>query len=301
MRCDFVPPHLTESLNLPETSHRDAGFRAVRSSVIPVLPGQGIDVYDARRSTRLPGSRATPALEQGLRVRDWAAAARDVLKRTEFPDAVVRFGNGYANAFFDGQYMVFGEGDGRAFGDFTSALDVFAHEFGHAVVAAGPKLEYSGQSGALNEHLADVLGICVCQRRSGRLNDWRLGEEVFLKGGSAIRDMMNPGTAHQGDPQSDHMGGYVKTTSDNGGVHINSGIPNRAFALFTQALGEPSWETPLTVWRKAMEHTWRKTGFSVFAKLTWLCADQARPEVKAAWSAVGVTLSPWRGPDGLVK
>lgn len=149
----------------------------------------------------------------------------------------VHFGNQYANAFWNGSQMVFGDGDGILFNRFTIAIDIMGHELTHGVTEMTAGLKYSDQPGALNESISDVFGSLVKQRSLGQTAeqaDWLIGAGI-LNGEKnvALRSMKEPGTAYNDpllgkDPQPDHMRNYVKTTSDHGGVHINSGIPNKA-------------------------------------------------------------------------
>lgn len=142
--------------------------------------------------------------------------------------------SGKNNAFWNGTQVLFGDGDGRQFGSFGSALDVVAHEFTHAVTQYTANLEYYGQSGAINESMSDVFGI-LCEGQEA--NWWLMGEDCYTPGraGDALRDAKNPGAVDQ--PQPAHMNEYVNTTRDNGGVHINSGIPNKAFYHITSDVG----------------------------------------------------------------
>jgi hypothetical protein len=115
----------------------------------------------------------------------------------------------------------------------------------------GP-LVYQGESGALNEHIADAFGAMVDQWRAGQTveeADWLVGKEILGEGvtGTALRSLKEHGTAHDDDllgkdPQPGHMDDFVRTHDDNGGVHINSGIPNRAFYEIAAQLGGHSWE-----------------------------------------------------------
>ena len=140
--------------------------------------------------------------------------------------AIVRIGS-LANAFWNNQYkmMFFGNVD-----RYAGSLDVIGHEVTHGVIfATGSQgvLFYSGQSGALNEAYADIFGEMVEARTKGT-NDWLIGSQLA----TIIRSMSNP--AAYGQPAT--MSQYVVTTSDNGGVHINSGIINRAYYLLAAGL-----------------------------------------------------------------
>src|SRR6476620_4668354 len=137
--------------------------------------------------------------------------------------------------------MTFGDGDGEIFVDFTGSLDVIAHELAHGVTQWEANLEYDGQSGALNEHFSDVFGTVITQyfeKQTADTADWLIGDEIMgprLKG-EALRSMSEPGTAFDNelmgkDRQPSHMKDYYQLSDDNHGVHINSGILNKAFYL----------------------------------------------------------------------
>ncbi|KQX68875.1 protealysin inhibitor emfourin [Angustibacter sp. Root456] len=184
---------------------------------------------------------------------------RDSLDGHGLPlDASVHYGEQYDNAFWDGTRMVFGDGDGVTFTRFTAAVDVVGHELTHGVTQLTAGLVYREQSGALNESVSDVFGSLVKQRALGQdaaSADWLIGAGLFTDQvkGVALRSMKAPGTAYDDptlgkDPQPATMSGYVTTTSDNGGVHINSGIPNHAFYLAAIAIGGNAWEGAGQVW-----------------------------------------------------
>ncbi|WP_309103363.1 M4 family metallopeptidase [Microbacterium sp.] len=218
-------------------------------------------------------------------------------------DATVHYGVDYDNAFWDGQRMVFGDGDGEVFEGFTGSVTVIGHELAHGVIQHTANLEYHGQPGALNESIADVIGALTEQHLRGQTADaasWLIGAEIFTEAvqGRALRSMIEPGTAYDDDelgkdPQPAHMRDFVKTTEDNGGVHINSGIPNRAFALFATDLGGNAWERAGTVWYRALTGGLSSTAtFTEFADATTAAAaeiDQATADAaRRAWAAVGV-------------
>ena len=167
----------------------------------------------------------------------------------------VHFGVDFDNAFWDGGEMVYGDGSHQLFivGSLTKAIDVIGHELTHGVTQYTAGLEYHGQSGALNESCSDVFGSLVKQYSLGQSADqadWLNGAGLLVPemGGQALRSMSNPGTAFDGDPQPAHMDDYQDLPddndprNDNGGVHINSGIPNRAFYLAATAIGGNAWE-----------------------------------------------------------
>jgi len=222
--------------------------------------------------------------------------------------ATVHYSKDYDNAYWDGEQMVFGDGDGKIFGRFTASVDVIGHELTHGVTDFTAGLRYQGQSGALNESISDVFGILVKQKLLGQdadQADWLIGADLLLPGvhGVALRSMKAPGTAYDDpqlgkDPQPGHMDDYLRTAADNGGVHTNSGIPNRAFYLAATAIGGPAWEAPGQIWYSVLSGAPIRADcdFATFAGLTVdaarnvFGADSAQQQaVHSAWEQVGVT------------
>ncbi|GAA1059766.1 M4 family metallopeptidase [Agromyces bracchium] len=222
-------------------------------------------------------------------------------------EATVHFGDRYDNAFWDGERMVFGDGDGEVFRGFTQSLSVIGHELAHGVTELTARLRYRDQSGALNEHVSDVFGALTEQYAMGQDADaatWLIGEGVFteLVQGRALRSMLEPGTAYDDDvlgrdPQPAHLRDYIETDADNGGVHLNSGIPNRAFALAAVELGGFAWEHVGRIWYDTLTGgTLRPNdGFTAFAAATLAAARDRYGEgsreaaaVANGWNAVGV-------------
>lgn len=221
--------------------------------------------------------------------------------------ATVHYGKDYDNAFWDGTQMVFGDGDGEVFNRFTLSVDVIGHELTHGVTELTAGLTYQGQSGALNESVSDVFGSLVRQRAAGQTADqadWLIGAGLFTEAvnGVALRSMKAPGTAYDDpklgkDPQPATMADYVDTTDDNGGVHINSGIPNHAFYLAATAIGGNAWEAPGQIWFDTLtgDGIAADCDFATFAGLT-IAAATARygadssevAAVQQAWAQVGV-------------
>jgi thermolysin metallopeptidase-like protein len=226
--------------------------------------------------------------------------------------ATVHYGVEYNNAFWDGQQMVFGDGDPSIFNRFTIAIDVIGHELTHGVT--GARLVYQDQSGALNESVSDVFGSLVKQRTLGQTADqadWLIGAGMFAPGinGIALRSMRAPGTAFQDpvfvnelrpdgkDPQPDHMSRFVHVgpNQDHGGVHINSGIPNRAFFLTATALGGNAWDKAGHIWYKTLFDSGLSLNaqFQDFASITARVANalygsSVRNAVVQAWHEVGI-------------
>lgn len=230
--------------------------------------------------------------------------------------ATVHYGEDYDNAFWNGERMVFGDGDGEVFSGFTGSLTVIAHELAHGVIEDEGGLVYRGQSGALNESIADVFGSLAEQHSLGQSADeasWLIGEGIFTDAvqGSALRSLAAPGTAYDDDvlgrdPQPGHMRDYVDTQDDNGGVHINSGIPNHAFYLTAMALGGHAWERAGLIWYRTITTGTLSASadFAAFAAATLAAAAAEYGEeseevaaVRAGWTGVGVIEDAGAAPE----
>lgn len=164
----------------------------------------------------------------------------------------VHYSTSYNNAFWNGQQMVYGDGDGNVFSPLGNGLDVVGHELTHGVTQYTADLIYADQPGALNESYSDVFGELVEKSGEGSL-DWQMGEDVYTPHtpGDALRSLSNPPA--YGQPAN--MSNYVYTTSDNGGVHTNSGIPNKAAYNIAAAIGADKmgriWFRVLTMYLNA--------------------------------------------------
>jgi Thermolysin metallopeptidase, alpha-helical domain/Thermolysin metallopeptidase, catalytic domain/Emfourin len=219
----------------------------------------------------------------------------------------VHYGRDYDNAFWDGTQLVFGDGDGQIFDRFTKPMDVMAHEFTHGVTQFTVGLAYQDQPGALNESISDVFASMAKQRMLGQTAaeaDWLIAEGLFMPGinAKALRSMREPGTAYN-DPQIGRdlqvgsMADYVETDADSGGVHINSGIPNRAFALAALDIGGYSWEKAGQVWYNTLLNGQlsARASFESFALATVTSARRlfmndpsVAEKIRAAWVEVGL-------------
>ncbi|TDW89497.1 thermolysin metallopeptidase-like protein [Kribbella pratensis] len=335
----IVPPYLLEQL---ERSAGDPSVRArIRQSlqhdaVLRTRPAAGRErmaaaegggrqrkVYDAENGTDLPGTLVRsegddPVQDQATnQAYDGTGATWTLFKECFGRDSIdgaglvltstVHYDRGYANAFWDGAQMVFGDGDGEIFGNFTSAIDVTGHELTHGVTQFTANLAYDGQSGALNESISDVFGSLAKQYALGQSAadaDWLIGAGLFQPGvqGVALRSMKAPGTAYDDprlgkDPQPADMSGYVDTADDNGGVHINSGIPNRAFYLVATELGGNAYDDAGKIWYSTLTSgkLAASAGLKDFAAATEAAArdlfGDESPQLAAvttAWQTVGV-------------
>jgi bacillolysin len=211
--------------------------------------GSGIFTYDAQTRTRLPGSlwadsdNVLNASYDGAAVdaHAYAGETYDYFKSVHNRDSydgngaalksTVHYSRSYNNAFWNGQQMVYGDGDGSTFIPLSGALDVVAHELTHAVTDTSADLIYQDESGAINESMSDIFGTLV-EHHANNNPDWLVGEDIYTPGtnGDALRSMADPTVA--GDP--DHYSVRYTGTGDNGGVHINSGIGNKAAYLLSE-------------------------------------------------------------------
>ncbi len=229
-------------------------------------------------------------------------------------NSTVHYQKGYDNAFWNGQQMVYGDGDQdlasgqRLFNRFTIALDIIGHELTHGVTQYASNLSNTGQSGALNESFSDVFGSQVKQRQLGQTAataDWIIGQGLFTSNvkGLGIRSMKAPGTAYDDpvlgkDPQPAHMKDYVNTTDDDGGVHINSGIPNYVFYLISVALDGYSWVKAGRIWYETLQRITPTSNFQDAANLTYSIAAELfgtnsmeQQAVGKSWAQVGITVA----------
>lgn len=299
--------------------------RAMRAGVAPEGQKQRA-IYDAKSTSTLPGKLvrgegqkasgdvAVDEAYDGLGATwdlFWEVFNRDSIDDEGLPlVATVHFGKKYDNAFWNGSQMVFGDGDGDLFNRFTVSLDVIGHELTHGVTEDEAQLVYMYQPGALNESMSDVFGSLVKQyklKQKADKADWLIGAGLLSDkvNGVALRSMKAPGTAFDDpilgrDPQPAHMKDYVRTFDDNGGVHINSGIPNHAFYQLATALGGYAWEKAGRIWYETLKDARlrRNSGFRRFATLTvsnarrlYGTASAEQKAVIAAWKAVGIAVT----------
>lgn len=338
----IVPPYLLAHLAEADSPRLHRAPQAARNGLLamesvdrnatpPVVRGAlGAEsvlertVFDAQGTEELPGVRVRgegePATDDVAATEAYDALGatyalfREVYGRSSIDgaglslDATVHYGQDYDNAFWNGERMVFGDGDGEVFERFTASVSVIGHELTHGVTQYTANLTYQGQSGALNESVSDVFGALVEQHLFGQTADeatWLIGEGLFTPDvqGRALRSMKAPGTAYDDDvlgkdPQPGHLDDYVETTDDNGGVHLNSGIPNRAFYLVAEALGGEAWLRAGRIWYDTLTGGTLSTeaSFAQFAAATVEAAtarygadsDETRA-TSAGWEGVGVT------------
>ena len=349
--CSVIPPHIirhaaehsdgetrrrlhaTESATRKLTASRVVEplvLAAVRHT--PITEKRRI-VYHAGRLRQLPGR--VVMTEKKHRTRDIQALEAfngcgmthnyfaDVLGRDSIDDrgmtleSTVHYGRGFDNAIWDGRQMIYGDGDRKLFNRFTAAIDIIGHELTHGVIQHTAGLGYGGETGALNEHIADAFGMLIKQYAYDLLakqSDWIIGRGLFTAtvNGRGLRSLAYPGSAYDDpvlgrDPQPAHIRDYVVTAEDNGGVHINSGIPNRAFYLVASEASTFAWDLTGRLWYMALTSGLSsKATFADFAGATIaaaaaVCGRGRRVHrlVIDAWASVGVV--PTRPDEGALR
>ncbi len=344
----ILPPHILKNIatkgtdvqkNLAiETLKRSAQMRGQRQALAEfttaafrvAVGGKERVVYDAKHGSNLPG---TVVRKEGEGPNPDVAVNEaydgsgytydlynDVYQRNSIDgngmriDSTVHYQQGYDNAFWNGEQMVYGDGDEnlppseRLFNRFTIALDVIGHELTHGVTQFEAKLTYSQQPGALNESMSDVFGSLVKQYKLQQIAseaDWLIGQGLLTENvkGVALRSMKAPGTAYDDpvlgkDPQPANMKDYVTTLSDNGGVHINSGITNHAFYVVAVELGGYAWEKAGQIWYVTLkDKLTANSKFQDCADLTYQTAGELfgagsieQQAVQKGWAEVGLTV-----------
>lgn len=213
-----------------------------------VARGLGVDTYNMKNTstysstdfTSTSTSWTTTGADQAATDAHWGAEKtydyyfqkhnRNSINNAGFKlISYVHYQTNYSNAFWDGQRMTYGDGNGGSMKIFT-ALDVCGHEITHGLTSNTGNLTYSNESGALNESFSDIFGTCIENYARPTNWNWKIGEDV-TNGGGGLRTMSNPNSF--GDPDT-YMGtNYYTGTADNGGVHTNSGVSNFWFYLLT--------------------------------------------------------------------
>lgn len=344
--CGILPPYLLEAIKLrgnekqkamAATLERQAQrYRDTREESAPAEPvvAERVlaaaekpilqrEVYDGGNRAALPGKlvrkEGDAAVEDAAVNEAYDGAGcvyelyRDIYQRNSIDGngmdiiSTVHHRRGFNNAFWNGEQMVYGDGDGMLFNRMT-ILSIIGHELSHGVVQFSGGLIYRDQSGALNESFADVFGSLTEQykkKQSVTEASWLIGEGIFGENidGVALRSLKAPGTAYNDkligkDPQPFHMDNYVSTTADNGGVHINSGIPNHAFYLLAQYLGGFAWEKAGQIWYDTMQAI--NNPMATFAEWADKTVEMARNRfgegsiemvmTRRAWKLIGINV-----------
>lgn len=338
----IIPPYMLENMAASEdASVRKAAIQAIEATsdaratrrTLQAMPAMAAFaapaakknrlIYDAQRKgmSQLPGklirsegdlATADPTVNEAY---DHSGTTYDFYSRIFDRNSLdgngmtlvssVHLGVNLNNAFWNGQQMAYGDGDGKAFVRFTKSLDVVGHELTHGVISHECNLTYMNESGALNEHFADVFGALLTQwkrKHTAAKADWLIGKDVIGPGSTAraLRDF-GPNKAFVNDPllgtdpQPKHMKDKYKGSADNGGVHLNSGIPNHAFYLFAKAVGGNAWEKPGAIWYDAMRQLSTNSQFSDMVSVTRMIAvarhgagSAIETALTNAWKQVGL-------------
>jgi Zn-dependent metalloprotease len=289
-------------------------------------------VFDAKNTDNLPGDLVrsesfAPISDQAVNeVYDNLEIIyrffKDVLG-LEIPDnkgktlvVTIHYSTNYNNGFWNGQQIVLGDGDGKIFrkGGFSS-LSVMAHEVGIAVNQFTAQLAYEGQSGALAQSFGDIMSCLVEQWQKRQTSDeasWLVGANMFAPGfnGVALRSLKAPGTAYHDtaigtDESISTMEKYYSGADDNGGVHKNNGIPNKAFFELAKKLKGYAWEKPGRIWFESYRTLKPRSTFQDLANATLRFAKKTYGErsveseaVIASWASVGIIVEPGKPGQG---
>jgi Zn-dependent metalloprotease len=277
------------------------------------LPAPKITVFNCKHGTTLPGVPVAAHGNDATSKRAFAETAavaafyEQVFGRNSVDGAgktlmsSVHFSVRYNNAFWNGTQMVYGDGDGDIFVDFTKASDVIGHELTHGVTQFSAQLEYSDEPGGLNESVSDVFGSMFRQWRRGETvdkADWLIGKEIIGPGAKArgfecLRDMSNPAAKHCLAPQPTHFSEFQSGMDP----HESSGIPNLAFYGAAVAIGGYSWQKAGRIWYEALTGSGPQPNMKMkqFAQRTRKLAKTLFPRdpatsgaVDKAWKAVGL-------------
>jgi len=328
LKCCIIPDDVLKKIKDKHTLENSEAIRDFRAATVVLkkaskvpIPGDHDEVrvlYDAHNSMLLnenetniievdyeqehKNADTSPELEMFDKTYDFFKQKLG-MESYDNRDAIwkifMHFGTQYNNAFWNGRCFVFGDADQVFFRTFW-IQDVCTHEAMHAVTEYVTQLQYLGQSGALNEHISDVLGICMVNflLPEGEQWKWVIGEGIWTPQiqGKGLRTFTqepaydDPILGRDGQPK--HMKDYVNLPSDKkhdmGGVHINSGILNHAFYSFVYRSGKKPFEEPLDIWWKAIQQTRAFDDFATFAWNTIHVADGLRGHLEAAWKDVGI-------------
>ena len=290
--CHIVPRDVLDRLagdaKLPEKLRRGAAYSARLSEHVRALrtqaqrltglgllagehlatlaPKPAIELYDCRHTQSLPGVHAgnpgkskDPTVrraftETGLVAEFYAKAfGRNSIDNAGMTlVSSVHYGKGYNNAMWNGSQMVYGDGDGKIFVDFTRGNDVIGHELTHGVTQHTLQLDYQDDAGGLNESLSDCFGSMFRQWQASQkagAADWLIGKDIMgpiarARGFSCLRNMANPADSAALAPQPTQYA-QLHPGMD---PHYTSGPPNLAFCAACKTVGGYSWDTIGKVW-----------------------------------------------------
>ena len=268
LRMGFDPwlaPKMPSVVAAPRKGGKQRAIHDAQNKGASALPGRLVRSEGEPSQANHPDQAVDEAYDQSGLTWDFYSQrfSRDSLDDKGVPlVSSVHVGKNLNNAFWTGEQMAYGDGDGKLFTRFTRSLDVVAHELTHGVISYSADLLYQNESGALNEHFADVFGMLTRQ--------WHEGTAVQNADWLVDKDIMGPAATARGlrtfraekayendhyfgtDPQPKQLRDQYRGSDAYGGVHINSGIPNHAFFLFATALGGNAWERAGGVWYESL-------------------------------------------------
>ena len=292
-----------------------ASSSMIAHSLVPVTKKPTVKLFDCKHGNILPGTpvpspQSSPDATVKRTFKNTTEFARFLKKfygRNSLDGqgmdliSSVHYGQNYNNAFWNGQQMTYGDGDGNIFVDFTRGDDVIGHELTHGLTQFTSQFVYSNESGGLNESMSDVFGSMFRQWQKNQkvtAADWLIGKDIIgpaaaAQGYTCLRDMAKPAATHALAPQPSHFSQYVPGM----GPHTASGIPNNAFYRAAMKIGGRSWEKAGKIWYRALAGYGPSPNLTMkkFADRTRQSANQlfaAQPAVAVAvdkaWIEVGL-------------
>jgi Zn-dependent metalloprotease len=235
-------------------------------ALIEIAPSPAVTVYDCKHAQNLPGvpvpnpgNSPDPTAKRTFNeTTSVAKFYKDIFNRNSIDNqgmtlmSSVHYGSNFNNAMWNGSQMLYGDGDGSIFIDFTSANDVIGHELTHGVTQHSLQLNYFDEAGGLNESMSDCFGSMFRQWESSQdviSADWLIGQDIIgpaaqARGFTCLRDMANPAAKHCLAPQPTQ---YSQITPGMD-PHYSSGPPNLAFYTACKTLGGASWERIGQIW-----------------------------------------------------
>ena len=289
--------------------------QSISAHLVTLAAAPKVTVYDCKQTQTLPGTpvpnpKASSDATSKRAFNETTSVAqfyKQVFNRNSIDNAgmtmmsSIHYGVKYNNAMWNGTQMVYGDGDGKIFVDFTNGNDVIGHELTHGVTQNTLQLAYSDDAGGLNESISDCFGSMFRQweaKQSVTAADWLIGKDIMgstakAKGFSCLRNMANPADKKALAPQPTQ---YSQITPGMD-PHYSSGPPNLAFCVACQSAGGNSWETVGQVWYAVLTQSGPVPAMKMkdFANRTRQVAGQmfgTKPAVGAAidkgWKTVGL-------------
>jgi Zn-dependent metalloprotease len=310
---------LADDARIPGASRRSfrrtAGLQlalAARPAAIAPTSLAKVSTFDCQETEDLPGAEVDASastdptvLRASGHTGDALRFLREVFGRDSLDGAglgvrsSVHYSRAFSNAFWTGEQMVYGDGDGLILLDFTRSPEFVGHEVFHGLTQHTCGLDYTDEPGALNESISDVFGSVFIQWRHGQdagQAHWRIGPDLVgptaqTLGWRCVRDLADPAHPESMTRQPAHYADYIP----GGDPHDNSGIPNRAFHRAALAIGGHSWERAGQAWFASLLQAHSRTTFAEFAALTVRNAARLFPSeptvarvIETAWRDVGV-------------